>query len=161
MREWWLSLEARERGLVILMVTMITATLAYHLIWRGLGQELQRQQQRQSTLQADLQWMRQAASEVGQLTDDQKPPGTQTQANISLIALIERAAHATETKAAIRRMSPDGDNVARIHLNPVVFNQLLDLIAWLQRQGIKVEELTLKSHATTGQVSGNLALHRR
>lgn len=154
MSEWWLRLQSRERVLVILMSLLILATLLYQLVWRGLGGDLERQQQRQVALQAELEWMRSAALEVRALQKaDRRTPST-----ASLLSLVDRASVVAKLKPAIRKLSPDGDRLVRLSFDPIEFSRVLQLISWLHQRGIQVEEMQLSRDDAAGKASGRLTL---
>ena len=153
---WWQGLEPRERGLVSLAVVLLLGSALYGLVWKPVQTEHERLVARLAVLEKDLQWMVDAALEVG------ASGGARVQAEGgSLLSVVDSVARGDGIKSAIRQLNPDGDAIVRVNLAAVDFNRLMRWLGHLADRGVALEDMVLSRQEQPGQVQGRLTLSRK
>lgn len=154
----WRGLQPRERLLVSIaggFVLLVCLYALYGLLWSPLQTELTRLRIDTPKAAEQLQWMRAQAGRIKQLRGV-APVKMNTG---SLLSFVEQSATTFNVKHAIKRMEPDGANGARVTLDGVAFNDLVNWLANLHKQGaIRVDNATLETQPSPGVVNARLVL---
>lgn len=152
---YWRGLGPRERWMVGSAGAFVVLVLLYALLWAPLQSDLKRLRVDVPKAQEQVSWMRTEAARVKQLR-------AQAPTNLnagSLLSFVEQSSVAFGLKQNIKRVEPDGANGVRVSLDGVVFNNLVNWIANLHKQGaVRVENATLEPQATSGIVNARLLL---
>ncbi len=160
MREWLLGLETRER-LVLIWGGVITAGLLLYLgvlepLHEGTTQkqtQVERQQQHLAKLERLISEYKKIGPGTGRPIAGDK--------NASLLSVIDQTSSRYGLKASMKRLTPDGTDKVRIHLENAGFDKLVDWLAILTKDHrLNIETLNLRPSDSPGVVNGNLALRR-
>ncbi len=140
MKQWWLSLAARERRILLLGGFAVFIALLYWEGWHPLQQNLQQSRTQVQQLRQQLNWMREQAPLVNQLKQTGR---TNAPSNIDIASAL--TASSQTQQLVLKRIQPQGEN-AQVELETVDFVQLL---AWLdlleQQYGITPQQIELQS----------------
>ncbi len=157
MKEWFDSLEPRERVLVagtgVLLILVIFYVAIVEPLYKGAAERQYRVEQKR----ADLVAMQQMEAQLGQLSDSAEP-GVRPNAG-SLVVLVNRTAN--EFDLASPRSQPSGQNSIRVTFRGQRFDRL---VAWLttleQRHGLTIDSATFDRDSAKGIVNATLTLER-
>lgn len=151
----WRGLQPRERLLIAVAGGFVLLVSLYGFLWSPLQRELARLRVETPKAAEQLQWMRSQAGRIQQLR-----AAAPTQKNAGgLLSFIEQSATAYNIKQNIKRVEPDGANGARVSLDGVSFNSLVNWLANLHKQGaVRVENATLETQPVPGTVNARLLL---
>lgn len=157
MKAWWNSLGARERGLVGGGAVLALFMLSYAFIWEPFQSSHRRLQQWVAEQRADLAWMRQAAQDIQRLSNN---AGTQPQADgRSLLTRVDQTARTAGLGAALKQITPQGDNKLNIRLDRVEFDKLLSWLDALEHEHrIALTNLSVDRTETPGWVNARVIL---
>ena len=156
LRAWFETLTPREQRLVL-----IGAVLAAGLLLLGVMLPLERKvaaaQQRVTSKQADLDWIRSGAPRLTTLRGAAPRGGGE-----SLVVLADRVARETGIARSLTGSQPAGDGSLSVRLEQVSFDALVAWIAaLLQQHGVHVAASTIDRTATAGVVSATVVLRAR
>ena len=139
MKEWFASLEQRERHLVTGGAVLLALMLMYLAVWEPLTNTVDNLRVSTAEQESTLQWMRQAAQEIKKLrgTGSNRAKSTGSQ---SLLSVVDSTAKSGSLGAALKRVQPDGEKRVRVWMEAANFD---DVIKWLvlldSRYGVGVE----------------------
>jgi general secretion pathway protein M len=157
MRQLLAHIEARHRPLAISAALLLLCLLIYAAIWLPFSHSVERLSAQVSDQRALETWMHQAATQVAQLRGTGSAVGRSD--GRSLLALVDQTAKQSQLGSAIRRVEPDGEGKARIHLEQAAFD---DIITWLEqlsvKYGIHVDEITVDRLDRPGLVNARVSL---
>lgn len=155
MKAWWNSLGDRERVLISGGTVLILAVLGYLLVWEPFQSSHRRLQQSVAEQRADLAWMRQAAREIQRLSDASRPKSD----GRSLLTLVDQTARAAGLGAALKQMTPQGDDKLSARLDAVEFDRLLPWLGALEFEyPITLLNLSVDRTETAGLVNARVIL---
>ena len=161
MRDWFNSLETRDRRAVLVAVAAIALAAFYFLFWEPQVASRQRLEEDIEQQRETLAWMRGAAAEARVLASSEGQ-AVAPRAGKSLLGLVDRTARAASLSPAITRMEPQGTERVRIWLKDADFDKVVAWLGQLHRQhGMKVSNLDLERGKVPGMVGGRLALGYR
>ncbi len=155
MKPWWESLNARERLLVTGGALLSLALLIYALLWQPMQANHRRLRESVATQRAELEAMRHMAEEVQQLggtkTNPTPPDGR------SLLTVVDQTARAAGLGAALKRVTPQGDDRIGVQFDGVGFDALAPWLGTLERDHrIVITTLSVERGAATGLVNARL-----
>lgn len=158
MKAWWDSLGTRERRLMGGSAVLALFILSYVLIWEPFQSSHRRPQQRVAEQRADLAWMRQAAQDIQRLSNN--AGATQSQADgRSLLTRVDQTARTAGLGAAVKQITPQGDNKLNIRLDGVEFDKLLSWLNSLEHEHrVTLTNLRVDRTGTPGQVNAHAIL---
>lgn len=146
MKERWLQLNIREQRLVIAMASVIIFFLLYSAIWAPLNDNIEAATKKVDRQQQLLTWVQQSTATYKQAAGS----SASNNRNKSLSSLVNKTAG--QSKIAIARMQPQGDNI-QVWIDEVPFNLLLN---WLERlatkEGIRVKAIDITHAQQAGVV---------
>ena len=151
----WRGLQPRERLLISVAGGFVLLASLYGFLWSPLQRELARLRVEVPKAAEQVQWMRSQTGRIKQLRT-----AAPTQMNTGgLLSYIEQSATAYNIKQNIKRVEPDGANGARVTLDGVSFNSLVNWLANLHKQGaVRVENATFEAQPAPGTVNARLLL---
>jgi general secretion pathway protein M len=154
MKAWWESLSNRERLLVAGGAMLTLALLLYALAWQPFQASHRRLRQSVAEQRAELAAMRQMAIEIKQLGESNgKPPATEGR---SLLTLVDQTARAAGLGAALKRVTPQGEDRLGVQFDAVEFDKLVPWLGALERDHrIVIVNLSV-DRATAGRVNARL-----
>ena len=158
LRNWYESLQERDRRLVWLMSGIITLLLIYLIIWEPLQNNLQQQREKADSQRQLLSWMKEAAAEVRTL----QAAGVKSRQNQNpqpITTLAERSAQGAGIRPNIKKLESEGDNGAKVQIEGADFRRLAQWLGNLeQNYGIKIKNLTINRTKESGLVDARLSL---
>ncbi len=155
MKAWWESLATRERALISGGALVALAVLGYGLAWEPFQSSHRRLQQSVAEQRADLAWMQQAAQEIQRLSSAAPLEND----GRSLLTLVDQTARTAGLGAALKQITPQGDDKLSARLDRVEFDQLLDWLGALERQyPVVLINLSVDRTETTGLVNARVIL---
>lgn len=153
MKEWFNSLEARERKVLIGGAVVLGFTIFYFLLWDPLITKMSHLETSIQEQQELIVWMENAAQEVEQLQSKVQSLGRSGKGQ-SLLGVIDSTAKRNRLKDAVKRVQPDGKTKARVSLENANFNDVIKWIEALQRtQGVRVESTVIEKQSEEGLVN--------
>lgn len=156
MKEWFASLEQRERRLVMAGAVLLGFMLMYVAVWEPITNKVNTL--RVSTLEqaSTLRWMRQAAQEVKKLRGSGGNRAKATSGQ-SLLSTVDSTAKSGRLGAALKRVQPDGESRVRVWMEAASFD---DVMRWLvlldTRYSIQVENSVFEMKQEPGRVDARL-----
>ena len=159
-QQWFLSLHARERHLVLAASAVVFLTLFYLAVWEPLHKSLAAETSRQQTQLEILDWMQNASAEVKAL---QAAGNTARQpaSNQPVSLLVEKSAATSGLKQYITKLESTSNKGARVIIDAASFDQMVLWLNNLQTQyGISVTSANLDRHTKPGTINARLTLNR-
>lgn len=156
MKEWFDSLEARERRIMLGGAVVLLLVIIYFLGWEPFINRLHELRESTQKKQLDVAWMQNAAQQVKQLQARNTAPA-QLGAGQSLLGVIDRTAKLKKLGDSVKRVQPDGSSKARVSLESANFDVV---IAWLEelerRYGVGIETITFEKREEPGLVDARI-----
>ncbi|MBT8080765.1 MAG: type II secretion system protein M [Gammaproteobacteria bacterium] len=157
MRDWFDSLQERERMFVVTAAVLLVLALFYLAVWMPIAKS-------QKSLATSVEiWSEQLAQLrpiVGKL---QTQSGPRTISNESLVVIVDRTVREHGLANALQRSQPTGSNSVRVQFESAAFD---DLILWLgalnSNDGLRVQtaNFSATSSEMKGRVNSTLTLER-
>ena len=162
MKDWFASLEPRERRLIITAGVVVVVALLYLLVWEPIARDNESLKLRYESSQQLISWMEDAVQEAKTLQAQIKASGPSGRSkNQSLLGVIDRTAKRDKLGPSVKRVQPDGKTGARVWLENVVFN---DMIKWLekleQQEGVRLVTTVIDKQDEPGLVNARLVFER-
>jgi general secretion pathway protein M len=156
MKEWFNSLDARERKIVISGGVIVLLLSIYFLGWEPVANNIQRLKKSNAENQQALVWMKEKASEVKRLNPG-KNDNLQGFEGQSLLGVIDKTAKENKLGSAIKRVQPEGKSKALVRMENAEFNRVIRWMEGLQRQqGIDVVSSVIERQSETGLVNARI-----
>lgn len=155
MRDWFDSLERRERLTLSLGAVGVALIVFWAFIWSPLrngAAELDGAVAEKSQLLATLQ----RAQAIGGSAAD----GAAPRAGQELILIVDQTHRVHGLAGTLARNQPDGPDGIRVTFQSAPFDSLMDWLVALQRDGVAVESATFDGARQPGLVSATLVLRR-
>ena len=156
MKEWFASLEQRERHLVIGGAVLLGLMLMYVVVWEPLTNNVNNLRVSTTEQASTLRWMRQAAQEVKKLRGSGGNRAKSTSGQ-SLLSMVDSTAKSGRLGAALKRVQPDGEKRVRVWMEAASFD---DVMRWLvlldTRYGVSVENSVFEMKQEFGRVDARL-----
>ena len=159
-KEWFDSLQPRERRIVVAGAVIVAIMFLYLLIWDPLVSKINSLEKSNQENQKLITWMEQSAAEVQKLQAkiNAGRPMNRSKGQ-SLLGIIDRTAKQAKLNNSMSKVQPDGKNGAKVWLEDVSFN---DMIKWLEqlqrREGIHIDTTVIERRDTSGLVNARLDL---
>jgi general secretion pathway protein M len=158
LRDWFYSLQPREKLYLVGGVAALTLMVVYLWLWHPLTSSVARLNEMSIQQQKDIAWMQAASSSIGQLQQNSQRRG----GNRSMLSAVDQAINNSNLKAGLERMEPDGQNSVKLWLTKSPFDEIVAMLGQLeQTQGIAVQTLAMTSSADgAGLVEARITLVR-
>ncbi len=151
----WRSLAPRERLLVGGGGVLAILLLCYGLLWEPLQRDLTRLRADVPTRLGELQWMRSQTARLKVLRTA-APAAVKTD---GILSFVEKSAQAYSLQQYIKRIDPQGSTSVQISIDGAPFNNVVEWLANLQKQGgVRIETASLEPQAASGVVNARLLL---
>jgi general secretion pathway protein M len=162
MKEWFASLEPRERRLMISAAAFLIVMLFYLLVWEPIAKDNEVLRVSYQNSQQLIDWMEDAAEEAKVLQSKIKASGPAgSSKNQSLLGIIDRTAKRDKLGSSVKRVQPDGKTGARVWLENAIFN---DMIKWLEnlqhKEGVRLVTTVIEKQEEPGLVNARLVFER-
>lgn len=160
MKEWYDSLEPRERRILFAGAAVFIVALLYLLAWEPLVKGISNLEKSNQENQELLGWMEKSAAEAQQLQAKLKASGASGRAKgQSLLGTIDRTAKTGKLGKSVKRVQPDGQTKARVWLENVSFDSMVNWLEKLQhQQGIRIVNSVIEKQDEPGLVNARLVL---
>ncbi|MCI0504606.1 MAG: type II secretion system protein M [Gammaproteobacteria bacterium] len=160
MKDWFGSLDPRERRILIAGAVVLLAAMLYLLVWEPFMKKTAELEQSNRENQELLTWMEQSAEEAKKLQAKLKINGpTGGDKGQSLLGTIDRTAKTANLGKSVKRVQPDGQSKARVWLENAPFNDTVKWLENLQRQqGIHIVTSVVEKQEESGLVNVRLVL---
>ena len=160
MKEWFNSLQTRERNLVLGAALILAALIIYLLLWEPTAKKVAGLKNAVNTQQTQLAWMQQASQEVKALQKGPLPLSTSNQ-GLSLINAVENSAKKTGLSETITRTEPQGSDKITVELRGTEFDRLVNWIGVLTNQySAQVTQFNASRTDAKGRVDARFILSR-
>ncbi|MEJ2179219.1 MAG: type II secretion system protein M [Gammaproteobacteria bacterium] len=160
MKDWYESLDVRERRILFAGAAVLVVALLYLLAWEPLVNKISVLEKSNQENQKLLSWMEQSAVEAKQLQAKLKSSGASGRSKgQSLLGTIDRTAKTNKLAKSVKRVQPDGQTKARVWLENVSFDSMVSWLEKLQRQqGIRIVTSVIEKQDEPGLVNARLVL---
>lgn len=159
LKDWFYSLEPRERWLVTGGGVLIALVAVYMLAIAPFYSAVNSGAERVAKKEGDLAWMRSVAGEL--MTLNASAPGQSVSTGESLVVLIDRAARECGLASALTGQTPNGETGIRVRLESAEFDKLMVCLGTLQQvHSVDIESATIDRTAKPGLVNASLVLTR-
>lgn len=125
MKNWWLTLQTRERRLVTVGGVLFLALTFHALVWEPYSRAFTELETRVAAQRELLVWMEQAAREVRRLRGAEAGGQAPAASGQSLLATVDRTAKARGLGEAVKRVQPEGTGTVRVWMEQAPFDQML------------------------------------
>jgi len=156
LKEYFNTLDARERNLIIAMLVLLGLFIPYQFIWKPFSENLDNTKVRVQSQKKQLITMQQQASEIKSLRGTSNittQPGRQFLNN-----LINTTARRNGLSSALKTKADSSNNV-RVSMDNVPFDNVM---RWLDQlvtgSGVIVTKLTVDRQPTVGRVNVSVYL---
>jgi len=157
MKEWFESLEARERRIMLGGGVVLLLMLVYFLGWEPFINRLHGLRESTQQKELDVTWMRNAAQQVKQLQARSEAPA-HLGSGQSLLGVIDRTAKLKKLNDSVKRVQPDGSNKARVSLESANFDIVIAWLEELERHyGVGIETITFDKREEPGLVDARVS----
>jgi general secretion pathway protein M len=160
MRNWFDSLEERERLFVMAAALLLAIAVFYLAVWMPLDRG-------QKSMTASIDTWRDSLAELRVLKGSVATPGSSANrpadANQSLVVIIDNTLRERALYNSLQRSQPTATNGIRVEFENVAFD---DLVLWLgdlsTRYGLQVQSgsFSTPSRENDGRVNSTLTLER-
>ena len=158
MKAWFDALAPRERIMVSIAVVVVALLLVYAAAWSPLASSVTSLRESVDEQQSLKQWMQQSAAEVNRL---RSTVGGGAGDRRSLLAVVDQTSKQSQLAPAVKRIEPDGQELVRVSLEQVAFDDLVTWLGNLQRSfGVSVADVSIERQADSGRVNVRLTLKR-
>lgn len=159
LKDWFFSLQPRERALVTVGGILVLLAAVYLLVLAPFYQAVSASAERVEKKKGDLAWMRSVGGEVMAL--NASSPTAPGPSNESLVVLIDRTARECGLGAALTGQTPNGDNGIRVRLEQAEFDKLVVCLGSLQQShSVNIESANIDRTGKPGFVNASLVLTR-
>lgn len=156
MKEWFNSLDARERKILIGGAIAVLLMSLYFLGWEPFITKIDHLKKSNAENEKTLTWMKQKAGEVRQLQRSNPSMKVDLKGQ-SLLGVIDKTAKSNNLGSAIKRVQPEGNNKALVRLEGAQFNHVIRWLEHLQlHQGIQVDSSVIERQSEPGLVNARI-----
>jgi len=157
MKEWFESLNQRERYIVMGGGVLVSVILFWSLVLNPVYSGVTRMSQQVESKRDLVGWMQSAAAEIkaaGNVTG-----GGQLADNQSLVVVIARSARESGLEKALNQNQPIGEDGIRVRLERASFDTIASWLARLQAgNGLSLESANFERSTTPGMVNASIVL---
>jgi general secretion pathway protein M len=159
LRDWFFSLQARERMFLAAGAIIVPIVLLYMLALAPFYSAVSQRAGRVATKEGDLAWMRSVAPEMAML--GATSPAAAAPTGESLVVLIDRAARECGLGQSLTGQTPNGETGIRVRLESAEFDKLLLCLGTLQQtHSVSIDQATIDRTGKPGLVNASLVLSR-
>ena len=161
MKEWWDSLQPKERRIVTIGAVIATIAILYLAAWLPIVESRDNKKMRVENKRETLVWMSKKKQEVDHLKRINPNLFNQATDKRSLLAIVDTGAKQMGIRSSITRITPKGDEQVQITLEDMVFDRLIVLLGELNRRNhILVTGTSLTKSDQIGKVTGKITLSK-
>ncbi len=161
MKEWWDSLQAKERLLVTIGAVAVAIAILYLIVWSPIVESRNNKKMRVENKRETLVWMSQKQQEVTHLKRMNPNLFNQATDKRSLLAIVDTGAKQMGIRSSITSITPNGEDKVQIALEDMIFDRLIVLLGELNRRNhILVASTSLTKSDQIGKVTGKILLSK-
>ena len=160
MKDWFESLEPRERVFVSVAAVFVVFAVYWFAIWQPLDRGEEDLKARVGNWQTSLTELRALQGQVNSSGPGRPTSGS---ANQSLVVIVDNTLRSRDLYSSLQRSQPTTTNGIRVEFDDVAFD---DLILWLgdlgSRHGLHVQTASFSQSSANnpGRVNASLTLER-
>jgi general secretion pathway protein M len=159
LKDWFYSLQARERAMILAGGGIVLLVAIYLLALAPFYAAVNTRAERVARKEGDLAWMRSNGGELMALNASAQSPVAP--GNESLVVLIDRASRECGLGSALTGQTPSGENGIRVRLEQAEFDKLVVCLGSLQQaHSVSIESATIDRSGKPGFVNASLVLTR-
>ena len=156
MKDFLSKFSSRERTIVTLAAFSLLGVLVHALIIEPYNQRQLELNEALEQGSIDLLWMKSAVARL-----PLNSSGSQAQKfEGSLANLIDNEVRSQDLNSFLAQMTPINDGEIRIRYKSINFNRLLNFIAQVNSQGLRVKDLRINASDTPSDVDCSLVLEK-
>lgn len=160
MKDWFYSLQPRERLMVVGCGAFTVIALLYLFVWAPISEQRAQLAINVKVQQEELTWMRDASQQVRQ-TRTANPNAAAPDMNRSLLSIVDSTATQGDVRDPITRMEPEGDSGVRLSMENADFDAVMRWLGSLKRtHNVDVTRATITPDDAPGRVDARLSLQR-
>lgn len=161
LRNWFESLESRERLMVLVGGTALAITLVYVMIVEPYIEHRRDLTQRLETQRDTLAWMESAKAEIQALEGAGRETAAGGEDTRSLFAVVDESAQEAELSQAVSQLTQGADDSVQVSLNSGRFDHTMRWLELLEmRHGVHVERISFEPADDPGRINASLTLER-
>ncbi len=161
MKDWWETLQARERYMVLAAAVLLSLAILYLAIWSPIASSRDAKQKRVEAKRDTVTWMAIKKQEVEHLKRINPNLFNKVNDGRSLLAIVDTGAKQMGIRPAITRIEPKGEDNVQIWVEDMAFDYLIVLLGELERRNtIEVVDASLNRSDQVGKVTGKVTLIR-
>lgn len=141
MKEWWYTLGARERLMVLIGTAALILILIWALVLDPINSKLKTLRAQVPIKEQTVSWMNTQAQSVAPLVA--KAQRERGDTSIPLLTIIEQTAAQAQMRDSIKRIQPGEDNDVQVWLSDAYFDPWIQWVEVLKKKGIEVSSLTV------------------
>ncbi len=159
MKDWWETLQTRERYMVLAASALVGIAILYFAIWSPVSSSRDNKQNRVEAKRDTVVWMLQKKQEVEHLKRINPNLFNRSNDSRSLLAVVDTGAKQMGIRPAITRIEPKGDDSVQLWVEDIAFDYLIVLLGELDRRNnINVADASFERSEQIGKVSGKVTL---
>lgn len=160
MKEWFNSLQARERYLLLGSTFILIVLMVYLWVLEPVSNQLKQLRTSVNSGESQIVWMQNASAEARSLKGN--AGGNQkVDTRTSLITAVERSANSHGIRTQLKRIEPQGSSKISTEFQAVGFDTLINWLGKLEKQyGAKVVQLNSSRSDAPGRVDARIILSR-
>ncbi len=141
MKEWWYTLGARERLMVLIGAAALILILIWALVLDPINSKLKTLRAQVPVKEQTVAWMRSQSQSVAPLIA--KAQRERGDTSIPLLTIIEQTAAQAQMRDSIKRIQPGDENDVQVWLSDAYFDPWIQWVEVLKKKGIEVSSLTV------------------
>lgn len=159
MREWFESLDTRQRMILVVGSLLLVPFLLWLLLWRPLVGSVDQLENEVQAQRDTLLWMQKAAIEIRALRGSGAGGKAAGLGGRSLLAVVDQSARSAGLGNGMKRIEPESADAVRVRLEGVSFDAVLRWLDEMARQfGVTASMASIEREAAPGQVNMRLTL---
>lgn len=161
MKDWWETLQSRERYMVLVAAVLVSIAILYLAIWSPIASSRDNKQKRVEAKRDTVVWMSQKKQEVEHLKRINPNMFNRSSDGRSLLAIVDTGAKQMGIRPAITRIEPKGDDKVQLTMEDIAFDYLIVLLGELDRRNnIVVADASFNRSEQVGKITGKVTLTR-
>jgi general secretion pathway protein M len=159
MKDWFYSLQPRERLTITACAIVMATALIYLLVWAPIADARAQLAINVKAQREELAWMRQASQQVQRAR--RTVPSAVVNDPRSLLSIVDSSAEQAGVRDAIERMEPEGDDGVKLSMENAGFDATIQWLGALKRShNVDVVSASIAPSGKPGEVDSRLSLQR-
>lgn len=161
MKDWWETLQSRERYMVLIAAVLVSITILYFVIWSPIASSRDTKQTRVEAKRDTVAWMSQKKQEVEHLKRINPNMFNSASDGRSLLSIVDTGAKQMGIRPAITRIEPKGEDSVQLYVEDMAFDYLIVLLGELERRNnIDIADAAFNRSDQIGKITGKVTLNR-